>query len=111
MLKLLNACDPQKYNPKHFIIAETDSMSVQKAKQLIENKDHKNSEIHLTKRSRNVGQSYFLSIFTTILAIFHAIPLVYKIKPELILVNGPGTCLPFCFIAYMFSVCKTLVSK
>jgi beta-1,4-N-acetylglucosaminyltransferase len=103
MLKLLSACDSDNYKPRHLIIAENDSMSIQKSKGLV-NDEH--SKIHLVKRSRTVGQNYFLSIFTTLLAIFHSVPLVYKIKPELLLVNGPGTCLPICLITFIFSVIK-----
>ncbi len=99
MMKLLGACNFDKYKPRHFIIAENDGMSIEKAKC-----SEKSSTIHLIKRSRKVGQNYFLSIFTTILAIIHSIPLVYKIKPELLLVNGPGTCLPICVITLILNV-------
>ena len=37
-----------------------------------------------------VGQSFFTSVFTTIVAGLHAASLVVKIRPDLVLVNGPG---------------------
>ena len=67
--------------------------------------------INTIYRSRNVGQSYFTSILTTIIAILNAIPLVFKIKPKLLLVNGPGTCVPICLIIYFFSRCLFILPK
>jgi beta-1,4-N-acetylglucosaminyltransferase len=45
------------------------------------------------RRAREVGQSYFTSIFTTLAAFFAALRLL-SIKPDLLLVNGPGVCFP-----------------
>ena len=50
-------------------------------------------------RSRNVGQSYFTSVFTTLYAFLHAMLVVFWFMPELVLVNGPGTCLPIVIAA------------
>ncbi|GKA92946.1 serine carboxypeptidase-like protein [Tanacetum coccineum] len=53
-------------------------------------------------RSREVGQSYITSVGTTLLAIGHALWLMVKIRPQVILCNGPGTCIPICAIAFVF---------
>ncbi|KAF9625663.1 hypothetical protein IFM89_025207, partial [Coptis chinensis] len=55
-------------------------------------------------RSREVGQSYLTSIGTTLIAIGHALLLMIKIRPQVILCNGPGTCIPLCIIAFLFKV-------
>ena len=55
-------------------------------------------------RSREVGQSYITSVGTTIIAIAHVLWIMTKIKPQVILYNGPGTCLPLCVIAFLFKV-------
>lgn len=39
---------------------------------------------------KQVGQSYLTSVFTTLLAGLHAAYMVVKIRPDLVLVNGPG---------------------
>ena len=45
-------------------------------------------------RAREVGQSYLTSIFTTLRALWAAVSLAFSQRPDLLLVNGPGTCLP-----------------
>ena len=41
-------------------------------------------------RSREVGQSYLSSILSTLKAFANCITMVYKERPSLLLVNGPG---------------------
>jgi hypothetical protein len=55
-------------------------------------------------RSRQVGQSYITSFFTTIWAILFSFKLVWSYQPDIILANGPGTCLPICFSAFLLKV-------
>uniref|UniRef100_A0A7S1KWZ3 UDP-N-acetylglucosamine transferase subunit ALG14 n=1 Tax=Neobodo designis TaxID=312471 RepID=A0A7S1KWZ3_NEODS len=45
-------------------------------------------------RAREVGQSYFTSIFTTLHAFGAALTLVFDMHPDTILTNGPGVCIP-----------------
>ncbi|KAL2348925.1 hypothetical protein Fmac_002925 [Flemingia macrophylla] len=54
-------------------------------------------------RSREAGQSYITSVWTTLIAIVHALCLMIKIRPEVILCNRRGTCIPLSAIA---SICK-----
>ena len=105
MIKLLGGTDLNKIKPREFIVADTDLMSIQKIKQFETKTTDINLDytVHKIYRSRNVGQSYFTSVFTTLLAFFYTIPLVFKIRPELLIVNGPGTCLPICVIVFVFS--------
>lgn len=44
-------------------------------------------------RARNVGQSFFTSIFTTFAAFISALRFIF-LFPDLLLVNGPGVCYP-----------------
>ncbi|VDK86928.1 unnamed protein product [Dibothriocephalus latus] len=50
-------------------------------------------------RAREVGQSYVTSVFTTLIALLASIRVVLKHCPRLVLCNGPGTCIPICFVA------------
>jgi beta-1,4-N-acetylglucosaminyltransferase len=45
-------------------------------------------------RSREVGQSYVTAVFTTLRAQLASAALVFSHAPDVILCNGPGTCLP-----------------
>lgn len=111
MVKLLNGMDLNVYKPIEFIIAETDKMSSQKIEQLKEAGKKFDYRINLIKRSRSVGQSYFTSVFTTVMAILYSIPLIYRIRPQLLLVNGPGTCIPCCIITFILSRLLFLIPK
>jgi beta-1,4-N-acetylglucosaminyltransferase len=57
-------------------------------------------------RSREVGQSYISSVFTTIRAFGASVALVHRLAPDLILCNGPGTCLPICLAAFLFRLLR-----
>ncbi|KAF8391125.1 hypothetical protein HHK36_023426 [Tetracentron sinense] len=59
-------------------------------------------------RSREVGQSYLTSVATTLIAMVHALWLMIKIRPQVILCNGPGTCIPLCVVAFLFKVKKSM---
>jgi beta-1,4-N-acetylglucosaminyltransferase len=53
-------------------------------------------------RSREVGQSYFTSAFSTLHAFLWSLYLVwYEVRPDLLICNGPGTCLPLCAAALL----------
>ena len=106
MIKLLSGTDLNKFTPREYIVADSDKMSIQKIKDFESKFDNDSSyTINTLSRSRKVGQSYITSILTTLIAIMYSIPLIYKLQPELLLVNGPGTCIPCCFIA---SLLKTI---
>ncbi|PWA35353.1 hypothetical protein CTI12_AA610280 [Artemisia annua] len=64
----------------------------------------KATEFLQTYRSREAGQSYITSVGTTLFALGHALWLMIKIRPRVILCNGPGTCVPICAIAFIFKV-------
>ena len=51
-------------------------------------------EVHTIRRSREVGQSFGSSVWTTGLALLDSVALVSASRPQLVLCNGPGTCLP-----------------
>lgn len=108
MLMLVQTLDFDRYSPRYYIMANTDHISsckihaVEKTKSNAqESTDYKIIEI---PRSRHVKQSYFTSIFTTLYSVVYSIPVVCRIRPDLILCNGPGTCVPICFIAFMLKV-------
>lgn len=105
MMTIVKKLNKKNYSPRHYILASTDSTSEAKVLDYEEPTTSKNDyEIFRIKRSRHVGQSYLTSIYTTIRSIWQCIPLVYHLKPELVLCNGPGTCVPICLIAFMLKM-------
>ena len=73
-------------------------------------------------RSREVGQSYASAIMSTARASISSISVILRERPDVILVNGPGTCLPVvasakflsilhvipdCRVIFVESVCRT----
>lgn len=51
-----------------------------------------------------VKQSLLSSVFSTIRAFFESIIIINKYRPQLIICNGPGTCVPVCYAAFLFRV-------
>ncbi|KAK4733124.1 hypothetical protein R3W88_007385 [Solanum pinnatisectum] len=110
MLNLLYVLQTERFKPRYYIAAATDNMSLQKHMCLRipcseALKEVGGAEFMQIYRSREVGQSYITSVGTTLVAIAHALWLMIKIRPQVILCNGPGTCIPLCVIAFLFKVC------
>ena len=114
LLQLLK-CLPHTYNPRHYIMAATDKMSEDKIVRF-ENSESGGagnvvSRVTVSRipRSREVGQGYLSSIFTTLYAqLYTALP-VLAARPDILLVNGPGTCIPVCmwvFVLRVLGLCK-----
>ncbi|KAJ9153213.1 hypothetical protein P3X46_026678 [Hevea brasiliensis] len=110
MINVLSALQKDRFMPRVYVAAATDNMSLQKASVLEDSLvDMNGGKVVSAKfmqiyRSREVGQSYITSIGTTLIAIAHALWLMIKIRPQVILCNGPGTCVPLCVIAFLFKV-------
>lgn len=108
MINIIKDLNKKKYLPRQYIIAHTDKISELKVleveNEIKEDGGNKSYEIVKINRSRNVGQNYLTSIFTTLYSIICSIPIVYKCKPNLILCNGPGTCIPICLITLVFKI-------
>lgn len=108
MLQLINTIEFSRYSPRYYFLARSDITSREKIQRLEEIKSHKidtsEHKIISIPRSREVHQSYLTSIFTTLISIAYSIPLVLKIRPDLILCNGPGTCIPVCLVGFLLKV-------
>ncbi|MCL7027968.1 hypothetical protein MKW94_003574 [Papaver nudicaule] len=112
MINLIRVLQRERFTPRVYVAASTDNMSLQKA-QVLEasmldqagsDKLKETAQFMQIYRSREVGQSYLTSIGTTLIALAHALLLMIKIRPQVILCNGPGTCFPLCVIAFLFKV-------
>jgi beta-1,4-N-acetylglucosaminyltransferase len=64
------------------------------------------------QRSRKVGQNFLLAICPTFLSFLQCIRIILPNQPDLLLVNGPGTCAPVVFaslLVELFSSRKTAI--
>ncbi|KAF6170156.1 hypothetical protein GIB67_038689 [Kingdonia uniflora] len=111
MLNLVGVLQNDKFAPRFYIAASTDNMSLQKARVLESSLVDQSGALKVKAaqfmqfyRSREVGQSYLTSVATTLIALVHAMRLMLRIRPQVILCNGPGTCIPLCLIAFFFKV-------
>ncbi|CAA3000897.1 UDP-N-acetylglucosamine transferase subunit ALG14 homolog isoform X2 [Olea europaea subsp. europaea] len=111
MLNLLAVLQKERFKPRYYVAAATDNMSLQKARFFEDSLvDEAGIDVvgtaHFMQiyRSREVGQSYITSIGTTLIAIAHALWLMVRMQPQVILCNGPGTCIPLCAISFLLKV-------
>ena len=116
MFALLRALPPSRYAPRSYVLADTDSTSAAKVDaheaaigaRLAQDETVDDAALELLSdhalvrvpRSREVGQSFVTSAFTTARATIHAVGLVWREAPDVVVTNGPGTCLPICLAAF-----------
>lgn len=67
------------------------------------------AQVYTLPRAREVHQSYTSSIFTTLYSTYKTIQLLWKIRPQLILTNGPGTCVPIIYCAFFLRCLDSFV--
>lgn len=108
MLSLIKNLDRRYFSPVHFVIADTDQTSLSKVMKFVETKEINANTINIHRiiRSREVGQSWLSTIGTTLLASIQSFMLILRIKPNLILSNGPGTCIPICLAGFTLRVLR-----
>jgi len=104
-------------SPIKYIVAETDTTSIRRLEAFAASKKNNNtttghgshsflyphnSNVYKIPRAREVGQSYISSIFTTLYSLLYTAKLIlHTTRPDLLIVNGPGTCLPIAIWTYI----------
>lgn len=106
MLQMMTNLGHDRYSPRHYVIAATDLMSQSKAKtyEQLKSGQRGHHQIHVIPRSREVKQSWITTVGTTAYALIYSFALVFRVQPDLVLCNGPGTCVPICIAAYALRV-------
>ncbi|XP_071341654.1 UDP-N-acetylglucosamine transferase subunit ALG14 isoform X1 [Trachinotus anak] len=101
-------CLSAAYTPRHYVIADTDRMSEEKICTFESSKQHTDSESQFTicriPRSREVHQSWSSSVVSTLNALRYSLPLVFRLRPDMVLCNGPGTCVPLCVAGLLLGI-------
>ncbi len=96
MMKLVSVLDKDKYSPRTYVHASTDILSSEKVKEQDED-----AKVLSVPRAREVGQLWLTTVCTTLVAAAASYWVLLKHNPDLLLCNGPGTCVPFCFGAWV----------
>ncbi|EGZ12973.1 hypothetical protein PHYSODRAFT_260934 [Phytophthora sojae] len=102
LLKLMKRLKREVYTPITFVVAETDKTS--QAKTELDWKPTETDSFAIIPRSREVGQSWSSTVWTTLRSFQSCLGLVYNRRPQLVLCNGPGTCIPICAAVLLFRV-------
>ncbi|KAI9984005.1 hypothetical protein PInf_005295 [Phytophthora infestans] len=102
LLKLMKRLKREIYTPITFVVAETDKTS--QAKTELDWKPTQRDSFAIIPRSREVGQSWSSTVWTTLRSFQSCLGLVYNRRPQLVLCNGPGTCIPICAAVLLFRV-------
>jgi len=100
LLRLIARLNRQKYSRRVYVVADTDDHSVDKVRKLEESSEE--YELIRIPRSREVRQSYTSSILSTLRSIAACVPAVWRMKADVVLINGPGTCVPICACAWLY---------
>ena len=94
MLRLITAFDFDRYGPLTLVTAATDTTSRAKAERELPREALATARWAEIPRAREVGQSFGSSVPSTLHALWACVHLIWTAAPDLILVNGPGTCVP-----------------
>lgn len=111
ILMMTKNLNPSYYSPIIYCKASTDTTSVDRVKEQqpirknhADNTTTNSNTIYNIPRSREVGQSFLSSIYTTIYAILISFHTIYKIQPNILICNGPGTCIPLIIVVLFYRI-------
>ena len=103
ILQILKHLSFDKYSPRVYACAYTDKTSTGKV-HLVETVTDGKFSIRQISRSREVGQSYLSSIPTSLVSLRDSMNFLWREKFDVILCNGPGTCVPICVTAFIMNL-------
>ena len=99
LLRLITDFDFDRYGPLTLVTAATDTTSRAKAERELPREALATARWAAIPRAREVGQSFGSSVPSTLKALFACVHLIWTAAPDLVLVNGPGTCVPVAVLA------------
>ena len=99
MLRLITDFDFGRYTPLTLVTAATDTTSRAKAERELPREALATARWAEIPRAREVGQSFGSSVPSTLHALWACVQLLWTAAPDLVLVNGPGTCVPVAVLA------------
>ena len=104
MIRLIQGLAPSKYSPMIFAIGHTDITSIDKVRGSNIGALEKRAKWLRIFRNREVKQSWVTTIFTSIWSMVQAFYVMYRTRPQLLICNGPGTCVSLCYSAFALNI-------
>ena len=100
MLNILsNARVSRRLRVAAYVVARTDARSAEKARAFERARRGDDATVLTIGRAREVGQAWTTSAATTALACARALAIVSRVGPDVVICNGPGTCVPIVLAA------------
>lgn len=102
ILSFFAPCDSARFVPRRYVVAATDPSSEAKARRAEEARGaapDRDFSFAVVPRAREVRQSYVTSVATTLRAAWSSLLVVWRFAPDVVVCNGPGTCLPIAVAA------------
>lgn len=114
MLSLLSLLRHLSLCPRVYLVASDDRLSAGRARSLERGFEQHEWKVERVARCRRPGQHWLSSIFTCLCCLLTSAVQVFRLRPRLLLANGPGTCVPSCLLAkllgarvlFVESVCR-----
>ncbi|KAI8450736.1 family 1 glycosyltransferase [Phakopsora pachyrhizi] len=110
MIRLLDQLPFDRYTPRIYLICSNDRLSKQKAIQLESSKGKGQFSFAEIPRARNFGQSFLTTPLTTLYSLSFCLYLISikpltlglkNLKKKVLVLNGPGTCVPIAISAFL----------
>ncbi|OBZ88128.1 UDP-N-acetylglucosamine transferase subunit alg14 [Choanephora cucurbitarum] len=101
MLQLVNSLNPTQYTPRTYVVAHSDLLSEEKARQFEQHVQKGEFKLVKMARARHVGQSWLTVPFSVIKGLFSSVQILISSWPDVIICNGPGSCIPICILSYL----------
>ncbi|GAA97459.1 glycosyltransferase family 1 protein [Mixia osmundae IAM 14324] len=115
MFRLISTLDTARFPRRRYVISSGDTISPIKVRQYEQNVAPSVKpqvyDISLVPRARRVHQSFLTAPLSTYRCFQACVKLLWSTSPydnstrrpfaDLMLMNGPGSCLPFCLVAFL----------
>lgn len=103
MIRLVQGLDPLKYEPMTFAIGHSDITTQSKVRAANLALEPRARWLRIY-RNREVKQSCLTTIGTTVWSLVQSFYVMYRNRPQLLICNGPGTCVSLIYSAFALNV-------
>ena len=110
MIALINSLPASRYKLQALLIADSDATSLARVRATGSALLTTDTHVHTITRAREVGGSWLGAVAKSMHAIIGGARALALEQPALLLINGPGTCVPVALAAYVLRAIGALRS-